>query len=107
MTHTAVKIVVITEKVILEGVVEIIDAAGASGYTVVNAGGKGSRGIRTQSRAQVVDALRNVKIEVICSSREQAEEIAENVSAKYFKNYSGITYLEGVEILRPGKFSPK
>ncbi len=107
MTHTAVKIVVITEKVILEGVVAIIDAAGASGYTVVNAGGKGSRGIRTQSRAQVVDALRNVKIEVICSARQQAEDIAENVSAKYFRNYSGITYLEEVEILRPGKFSPK
>ncbi len=107
MIHKAEKIVIITEKVILEGVVEIINEAGATGYTVVNAGGKGSRGIRTQSRAQVVDALRNVKIEVICSSLEQAEEIAEKVSAKYFKNYSGITYLEEVQILRPGKFSPK
>jgi nitrogen regulatory protein PII len=105
MTHKAEKVVIITEKVIFDGVVEVIEAAGATGYTMVAAAGKGSRGVRTEGRAQVVDALRNVKIEVICSSREQAETIAENVSAKYFKNYSGITYLEEVEILRPGKFS--
>ena len=61
MTHKAVKIVIITEKVIFDGVVEVINAAGASGYTMVEAGGKGSRGIRNQGRAIVVDALRNVK----------------------------------------------
>jgi nitrogen regulatory protein PII len=105
MTHKAIKIVIITEKVIFDGVVEVIEAAGATGYTMVEAAGKGSRGVRNEGRAQVVDDLRNVKVEVICKSREQAEAIAEGVSARYFKNYSGITYLEEVEILRPGKFS--
>ncbi|MEO1038126.1 MAG: P-II family nitrogen regulator [Pseudomonadota bacterium] len=105
MTHHATKIVIITEKVIFDGVVKIIEAEGASGYTVVAAGGKGSRGVRQAGRAAaVVDAFTNVKVEVIVSDRAMAESIADAVSQKYFENYSGITYLEPVEILRPSKF---
>ena len=52
----------------------------------------------------MVDAFANVKIEVITASREMAEQIAEKVAAQYFENYSGVTYLEEVEILRVHKF---
>ena len=104
MTHKATKIVIITEKLIFDGVVQIIEDAGASGYTMVAAGGKGSRGVRTSGQAAVVDAFANVKIEVITASREMADEIADKVAAQYFDNYSGITYLEEVEILRVHKF---
>lgn len=104
MTHKATKIVIITEKLIFDGVAAIIDEAGASGYTAVAAGGKGSRGIRASGRPAVVDAFANVKIEVITASREMAEQIADTVAERYFANYSGITYLEEVEILRPHKF---
>jgi len=41
---------------------------------------------------------------VITASREMADEIADKVAAQYFNNYSGITYLEEVEILRVHKF---
>ncbi|MCR9122849.1 MAG: hypothetical protein NXH91_11300 [Phyllobacteriaceae bacterium] len=104
MTHKATKIVIITEKLIVDGVTKIIEEAGASGYTMVQAGGKGSRGVRSSGRPAVVDAFANVKIEVITATREMAEQIADNVAARYFDNYSGITYLEEVEILRPHKF---
>lgn len=104
MTHKATKIVIITEKLIFDGVAKIINDVGASGYTVVAAGGKGSRGIRSSGRPAVVDAFANVKIEIITASRDMAEEIADRVAARYFQNYSGITYLEEVEILRPHKF---
>ena len=104
MTYKATKIVIITEKIILEGVTEIIEEAGASGYTIVTAGGKGSRGIRPSGGPLVVDAFSNIKIEVITATREMGEAIADAVAAEYFKNYSGITYLEEVEILRPHKF---
>ncbi len=104
MTHKATKIVIITEKIIFDGVTQIIEDAGASGYTVVAAGGKGSRGIRSSDRPAVVDAFSNMKIEVITASREMADRIADEVAARYFDNYSGITYLEEVEILRPRKF---
>ena len=104
MTHKATKIVIITEKLIFDGVTKIIEDAGASGYTVVAAGGKGSRGVRSSGRPAVVDAFANMKIEVITANREMADRIADEVAAKYFENYSGITYLEEVEVLRPQKF---
>lgn len=103
MTHRAEKIVIITEKVIAEDVADLIMESGATGYTICNAGGRGSRGIRSGGRA-VMDLFSNVKIEVIISSKEKAEEIADKVADTYFENYSGIVYLEGVEILRPQKF---
>lgn len=104
MTSKATKIVIITEKLISKGVLKIIEEKGANGYTIVPAGGKGSRGVRSVDRPAVVDAFSNVKIEVITGSDEMAHDIADAVAAKYFANYSGITHLEEVEILRPEKF---
>lgn len=104
MEHKAKKIVIITEKLITEGVTEIIEECGATGYTITSAGGKGSRGVRSAERGVAMDAFVNVKIEVITGSEDLANEIADKVAAKYFENYSGITYLQDVEILRPQKF---
>ncbi|WP_078549225.1 P-II family nitrogen regulator [Litchfieldia alkalitelluris] len=103
--HKAEKVVIITEKLILKGVCQIIEAYGGTGYTIVAAGGKGSRNVRsTSDRAAVVDDFANVKIEVIVKSKTIAETIMNQVAKKYFENYSGITYVEDVEILRPKKF---
>jgi len=102
--HKASKVVIITEKIILEKVAKLIEDAGARGYTVTPAGGKGSRNMRSTSRANVVDELSNIKIEVITGSLQTANRIADEVAEKFFDNYSGITYLEEVQILRPHKF---
>ncbi len=103
--HHAEKAVVITEKIIAKGICEIIEACGSTGYTIVAAGGKGSRNVRsTSDRASVVEDFANVKIEVIVNDKAMAEDIVNQITEKYFENYSGITYLENVEILRPGKF---
>ncbi len=103
--HAATKVVIITERSILDGVAEILEAHGATGYTYTSAGGKGSRGKRRIDRVpQVASILENVKIEVIVPDHDAAEKITEAVVAAYFENYSGITYVEPVEILRPGKF---
>ncbi|MFW5816105.1 MAG: P-II family nitrogen regulator, partial [Wenzhouxiangella sp.] len=99
--HKATKVVIITEKLILPKVTAVIEAAGARGYTVTPTGGKGSRGVRSTQRAAVVDEFSNVKIEVITGNRDTASQIADEVAEKFFANYSGITYLEEVEILRP------
>lgn len=104
--HRAEKIVIITEKMIKKGVCEIIDACGATGYTIVSAGGKGSRNVRsTSDRASVIDDFANVKIEVIVNDKPMAENIMNQVAEKYFENYPGIIYVEDIEILRPKKFS--
>lgn len=103
--HKAKKVVIITERIISKGIFDIIEACGATGYTTVAAGGKGSRNVRsTSERATVVQSFTDIKIEVIVNSRAVAEDIMTQVSEKYFGNYSGITYLEPVEIIRPEKF---
>ena len=103
--HQATKIVIITERSILDGVADILEENGATGYTYVAAGGKGSRGKRRIDRSpQVAGMLEKVKIEVIVPNHEVAEAITEAVVEAYFADYSGITYVEPVEILRPAKF---
>lgn len=103
--YTATKIVIITERTILDGVAELLEEHGATGYTYTAAGGKGSRGKRRIDRVpQIAGILENVKIEVIVPDHDTAERITEAVVESFFDNYSGITYVEPVEILRPGKF---
>jgi nitrogen regulatory protein PII len=103
--HAAMKIVIITERSILEKVTEVIEKHGATGYTYTSAGGKGSRGMRRMGGgSQVSSLLENVKIEAIVPDHDIAEAITEEVAARFFEHYAGITYVEPVEILRPGKF---
>jgi nitrogen regulatory protein PII len=103
--HKAEKVVIITEKMILKGVCDIIEACGATGYTTMLAGGKGSRNVRSTSElASVIDDFTNVKVEVIVNDKAMAQNIMDKVASKYFENYPGITYVENIEILRPKKF---
>lgn len=105
MTHHAKKVVIISEKIILEPILAIIEELGASGYTVTPTGGKGSRGMRSADRASVIEAFSNVKIEVITTNDALAEKITDRVTEELFCDYSGITFLENVEIIRPDKFT--
>lgn len=102
--YDAIKLVIITERSILDGVTALIEAGGATGFSHTDAGGKGSRGIRSANRPGIGGVMSNVKIEAIVSDRETAEAIITAVASKYFANYSGIAYVEPVEILRPHKF---
>jgi hypothetical protein len=104
LSHTAMKVVIVTVKILVEQVAAVIEAAGGSGYTLAAAGGKGSRGIRSTGRASVIDEFSNVKFEVITTRRETAERIANEVAQRFFNDYSVIVHVEAVEILRPEKF---
>ena len=100
------KVVIITEQLIVSRVTKILDAHQASGYTLVACGGKGSRNVRsTSGSASVVDDFTNVQIEVIVNSRENALHLMNEITEKLFNNYSGITFLEEVEVLRRFKFN--
>ena len=103
--YPAIKVVIVTEKMIVKGVCDLIERSGATGYTIMAAGGKGSHGVRTISdRAAVIDDFSDVRIEVIMHDKEKAEAMMSNIAAAYFKDYAGITYLDVVEVLRPKKF---
>ncbi|MFQ3616884.1 MAG: hypothetical protein SNJ57_18575 [Cyanobacteriota bacterium] len=104
MTQKASKLVIVTEKLLLKPITQIIDEAGASGYTVMPAGGKGSRNVRSSGQPTVSDVFANIKIEVLTASREMALKIADDVATKFFDDYSGIAYLCDAEVLHAHKF---
>jgi len=99
MIQKASKLVIVTEKLLLKQVAKIIDEAGATGYTVVAAGGKGSRDVRTAGQPTVGDIYSNVKIEVLTANRDIALKISDRIAAEFFDDYSGITYLCDAEVL--------
>jgi nitrogen regulatory protein PII len=104
MTQQATKVVIVTEEVIMKGIVKIIEDAGVHGYTVLPARGKGSHNMRSSSEPSVSTDFTNVQIEAIVSDREIGQRIVDAVAEKYFENYAGIVYLTQVEVLRSEKF---
>ena len=104
MTQQASKLVIVTEKVLLKKIARIIDEAGATGYTVVDAGGKGSRNVRSSGQPSVSDNFSNIKLEVLTRNRNIALKISDEVAAQFFDDYSGIAYLCEAEVLHAHKF---
>ncbi|MEM1117347.1 MAG: hypothetical protein AAF845_07690 [Bacteroidota bacterium] len=103
-TTKATRLSIVTEKLNEPEIERIVVRAGATGYTVFDGSGKGSHGAKTRDRASVVRAFSLVKIEVIVAERAIADAIVDEVSATYFGDFSGIVYLDEVEIVRREKF---
>ncbi len=106
MTQQATKLVIVTEKLLLKKIAQIIDEVGAAGYTVVPAGGKGSRNLPTSGQPTVSsDNFSNIKFEVLTPNRDMAVKISDEVAAQFFDDYSGIAYLcDVMEVLHAHKF---
>lgn len=90
---------IITEAAIEGPLIRDIKRLGAHGYTITDARGKGSRGVRGAGW----DASSNIRIEVVCGA-EAAEAIAAHLAAHYYDDYAMILFASDVEVLRPGKF---
>jgi len=99
MTQKASKLVIVTEKLLLKQIAKVIDKVGATGYTVVAAGGKGSRNVRYSGQPTVSDTYSNIKFEILTPSREMALKISDEVAEQFFEDYSGIIYLCDAEVL--------
>ena len=105
MAKQATKLVIITEKLLWKKIAKIIDDVGAPGYTVMEAGGKGSRNVRSSGHPSVGDSFSNIKFEILTPNREIAVKIADEVASRFFEDYSGITYLcDVMEVLYAHKF---
>lgn len=104
MTQQASKLVIVTEKLLLKQIAKIIDKAGATGYTVVAAGGKGSRNMRSSGEPTVSDTYSNIKIEVLTPNRDMALKISDEIATQFFDDYSGIAYLCDAEVLHAHMF---
>ena len=90
---------IVTEAALENEVTEALERLGASGYTIVNARGKGSRGIRDAGWS----TSSNIRVEVICDAI-LAEKIAEHMQEHYYRDYAMVLYVSDVGIMRPEKF---
>jgi nitrogen regulatory protein PII len=99
MAKPAKKLVIVTEKILLKKIAKIIEEAGATGYTVVDTGGKGSRNVRSSGQPSVSDTEANVKFEVLTADRIMAQNIAKQVAEKFFIDFAGMIYLCDAEVL--------
>jgi nitrogen regulatory protein P-II 2 len=99
MNTTLMKMVVIVAEPVLEPrLVADLRALGASGFTIVEGRGEGSRhGHATELPGE------NIRLETIVSP-ELADRIMEHVSAQYFANWSFIAYVVDVGVARGGKY---
>jgi nitrogen regulatory protein PII len=91
MAKPAKKLVIVTEKILLKKVAKIIEEAGASGYTVMDTGGKGSRNVRSSGQPHVSETDSNVKFEILTPDRIMAQNIAKQVADQFFLNFAGLT----------------
>ena len=104
MTHPAVKLPIVVER-LLEPVVErLLAAAEVKGYSIFPGGGRGAHGARPLHGARVVREFAIVKFEVVLRDRATAERLAETLTRDHLQEQSGIVWLEPVEVLREAKF---
>ena len=90
---------IVTEAALEHDITEAIDDLGATGYTITNARGRGSRGVRDAGWV----TSSNIRVEVICET-ETAERIAQHLRKHYYRDYAMVLYLSDVDVLRPEKF---
>lgn len=90
---------IITEAAIESLLLRDIERLGAQGYTVSEARGKGSRGVRNADW----DASRNVRIEIVCDA-PTADAISAHLQARYYDDYGMILFVSDIMVLRAEKF---
>lgn len=98
-TEKRTVLTVITEAAIEQVLLRDLERLGVRGYTVSDARGHGSRGVRDAAWEEVA----NIRIEVICP-RILAEAVLSHIQASYYANYGMVAFLHDVEVLRPEKF---
>lgn len=90
---------IITESALEHVLLKDLERLGALGYTITDARGKGSRGMRDAAWGE----SSNIRIEVVCAAAV-ADAIAAHLQARYYDDYGMILFVGDVSVLRPEKF---
>jgi len=93
-------VTVVTEAILESQICAWLRENGASGYTVTDARGSGSRGARTAGWG----ASGNVRIEVLCNL-QLADRIAKHMQENYYQDYAMVMFITDAAVLRPQKFT--
>jgi nitrogen regulatory protein P-II 2 len=93
-------VTVVAERSVRDRLIDAIHRLGATGHTLQEVSGEGSRGLHGATWERP-----SVKVEAVVTA-EVAEKIARHVAETYFRHHSVILYLQDVEVLRGSKYSP-
>lgn len=100
MALVSLKLVtIIAEGFLEEKLVRDIKKLGAKGYTITDARGEGSRGVRASEWEGS-----NIRLETIVSPAV-ADRILSHLAEVYFANYAVIAFVENVEVVRGDKYT--
>jgi nitrogen regulatory protein PII len=97
--YTRRMVTIVTEAALERALIEELETLGARGFTITDARGKGSRGMRQSDWAQEG----NIRVEVICDPT-LADSIAQRVRERFYDHYAMILFLQDVSVLRSDKF---
>jgi nitrogen regulatory protein P-II 2 len=98
LTHPFKLVTIIAEPVLEPRITQELRRLGATGFTVVEGRGQGSRGLHAAEIPGI-----NVRIETIVPP-EVADRIVEYISKQYFTDYEVIAYLSEVQVVRGEKY---
>jgi nitrogen regulatory protein PII len=92
------KVTIVAEAFLEERLLRAVRERGARGFTVGEARGEGSRGVRASDWEG-----KNVRIETLVSE-EAAGRILEHVAQAYFPHFAVVAWVEAVEVVRGDKY---
>jgi len=100
MTGKHVKLVtIVAESVLADQICAAIESQGASGFTITNATGKGSRGMRVGELPGS-----NVRIETLVEA-DTADRILAILEERYFPHYAVAAWVTNVQVVRAAKYT--
>ena len=91
-------VTIVSERILEDRLLREITELGAKGYTLTQATGKGSRGVRA-SEWEGPDS----RIETLVSPAV-ARAIVDHVAARYFEHYAVIVFVQDAEVVRGEKY---
>jgi len=100
-THPLKLVTVIAEPVLEGRLTSELRQLGATGWTVVEGRGEGSRGIHAAEIPGV-----NIRVETIVAA-DVAERIVQHLATHYFAEYEVIAYMSDVAVVRGDKYTTR
>lgn len=92
------KVTLVAEALLAPRLVRELRELGATGYTISDVHGEGSRGVRASEWEGD-----NVKVETLVGAGT-ADRILAHVAAAYFEHYAVIAWVTDVQVVRGGKY---
>lgn len=99
MQTTTLKLVtIVTERILEDRMLRKIEEIGAKGYTLTQATGKGSRGVRASEWEGPDTRIQSLVSEKV------ANAIVEYIAENYFEHYAVIVYIQDADVVRGQKY---